>query len=219
MCLLLLGFQSMPQVPWLLLGNRDEFHTRPSAAAHAWPERPQVIGGRDLEAGGTWLAVARDRRFAAVTNVRTGEPRRGVRSRGELVADFVGGSDSAARYAAAVARRRGDYGPFNLLLGDTVGAFAASSLSADAWALEPGVHVFSNGPVQARWPKVRRLEAAFAAASTIVDNAALLADAAASLLSGAIPTPFEMQLLDAARSARRYDPARRRRAARHRRRP
>src|SRR5262249_15558873 len=138
----------------------------------------------------------RSGRFAAVTNVRSGDPRRGERSRGELVAGFVAGSDTPARYAAAVAHRSGEYGPFNLLVGDVAAAFAASSLSATAWALEPGIHVFSNGPAQARWPKVRRLESAFTAICAEVENAPSPAAGAASLLSGTVPTPVETRLLD-----------------------
>ena len=93
MCLILLALHAVPKRPWLLLGNRDEYHGRPSAPAAHWVDAPNVGGGRDLEAGGSWLAVTRDGRFAAVTNVRAGPPRRGRRSRGALVADFVRGAD------------------------------------------------------------------------------------------------------------------------------
>ena len=96
MCLILLALNAVPKRPWLLLGNRDEYHGRPSAPAAHWDDAANVAGGRDLEAGGSWLAVTRDGRFAAVTNVRAGPPRRGKRSRGALVADFVRGNDSAA---------------------------------------------------------------------------------------------------------------------------
>ena len=78
MCLILLALNVVPRRPWLLLGNRDEFHARPSAPAQAWADAPQVIGGRDLEAGGSWLALNRNGRFAAITNVRSGTPRRGT---------------------------------------------------------------------------------------------------------------------------------------------
>lgn len=163
MCLLLLAFRSVPGKPWLLLGNRDEFHGRASAAAAEWPDLPGVVGGRDLEAGGSWLALNRDGRFAAVTNVRLGTPRRGPRSRGELVSAFVGGVESPARYAADIARRRDEYGPFNLIVGDRDAAFGASSTRAHAWDMAPGVHVLSNGPPDAVWPKVERVRGAFTA--------------------------------------------------------
>ncbi|HEY2394791.1 MAG TPA: NRDE family protein [Rudaea sp.] len=161
MCLLLLAFHAGRDRPWLLLGNRDEFHARPTAAAQAWTDAPQVVGGRDLEAGGTWLTLNRNGRFAAVTNVRTGRPQRGPRSRGELVAGFVRGSVTPADYAAQIAATRADFGPFNLIVGDLQSAAGASSTMAQSWEFSVGVHVLSNGPPQTQWPKSRRLRAGF----------------------------------------------------------
>jgi uncharacterized protein with NRDE domain len=163
MCLLLLAFHAHRDRPWVLLGNRDEFHARATAAAQAWTDAPEIIGGRDLEAGGSWLALNRNGRFAAVTNVRTGRPQRGPRSRGELVAAFVRGSAEPADYAAEVARMRGEYGPFNLIVGDCKSAAGASSTLPEAWEFVPGVHILSNGPPGSEWPKVRRLGNAFGA--------------------------------------------------------
>lgn len=163
MCLLLLAFHAVPDRPWLLLGNRDELHARATAAAAAWPDDPGIIGGRDLEAGGSWLAVHRNGRFAAVTNVRSGRPQRGARSRGELVSAFVRGRASSQDYAAEVAQRRGEYGPFNLIVGDRTAACGASSLR-DPWPMSPGVHVLSNGSPDDLWPKARHLQRGFHAA-------------------------------------------------------
>jgi len=163
MCLLLLAFHAHRDRPWVLLGNRDEFHARATAAALAWTDAPEIIGGRDLEAGGTWLALNRNGRFAAVTNVRTGLARRGPRSRGELVAGFVRGPAAPADFAAEVARLRNEYGPFNLIVGDNNTAAGASSTRAEAWHFAPGVHILSNGPPGSQWPKVRRLGDRYAA--------------------------------------------------------
>ena len=88
MCLLLIAVRCVPGRPLLLLGNRDEFRARASAAAAPWSEDARVIGGRDLVAGGSWLAVRSDGRHAAVTNVRTGLPATAPKSRGWLVRDF-----------------------------------------------------------------------------------------------------------------------------------
>jgi uncharacterized protein with NRDE domain len=175
MCLLLLAFNVTPDRPWLLLGNRDEFHGRASAPAQAWIDAPDVVGGRDLEAGGTWLALHRNGRFAAVTNVRNGQPRRGPRSRGELVAGFVRGIDTPSYYAAAIARHSDEYGPFNLIVGDRRAAAGASSALPQSWAFGRGLHVLSNGPPGADWPKVRRLRERFAALlqSVEVDKASV----------------------------------------------
>lgn len=191
MCLLLLALGVVPGRPWLLLGNRDEDHARPTAAAAVWSDASDVIGGRDRLAGGTWLALNRNGRFAAVTNVRSGAPRTGERSRGELVAGFVRGVDSALDFAASIARRRDAYGPFNLIVGDRAGAAGASSTRAAAFAFEPGVHVLSNGEPGVEWPKVKRLRAAFMAAWN----------------SGLGPDAFDATLLDALADERAADDA------------
>jgi len=161
MCLILLALHTVPKRPWLLLGNRDEYHGRPSLSAEHWSDAPNVVGGRDLEAGGSWLAVTREGRFAAVTNVRTGPPRRGKRSRGALVADFVRGAESASEYAQRISFVRDEFGPFNLVVGDRDGAWGASALSETAWRFGDGVHVLSNGPPSPRWPKAQLLDDAF----------------------------------------------------------
>jgi len=191
MCLILLAWRTVPGIPWLLLGNRDEFHARPTATAQAWTDAPGVVGGRDLQAGGSWLAFSRKGRYAAVTNVRAGPPHSGARSRGALVADFVRGLAPPAQYVETVALRRDDYGPFNLVIGDASSAFAVSSTLDAAWRLDPGIHVFSNGPPGVRWPKAQRLHDAFAATvRTTRDDAALLD------LLGDITQPVDAELPD-----------------------
>ena len=99
MCLLALGWNAHPRYRLVFAGNRDEFHARPAATADWWTDKPDVFGGRDLEAGGTWLGLRRDGRFAVVTNFR--EPDRrpaGMRSRGELATRFLAGSMASSAY-------------------------------------------------------------------------------------------------------------------------
>src|SRR5437879_2386953 len=157
MCLLLLALRVVPERPWLLLANRDEFHARASAPAAFWAAQPDVFGGRDLVAGGSWLALNRNGRYAAVTNVRTGRQATAPHSRGALVADFVGASIAADQYAANVAAQREQYGPFNLVIGDHEQALFVSSIDGVPRRLDPGVHAFSNGSREDEWPKMRRL--------------------------------------------------------------
>jgi uncharacterized protein with NRDE domain len=157
MCLILLAIDVVPERPWLLLGNRDEFHARATAAAAAWTDHPEIVGGRDLVAGGSWLAVNRKGRFAAVTNVRTGTMAPAARSRGELVGAYVADTVPADDYVAAVAARRTQYGPFNLVVGTAQGAAFVSSIDGKPRRLERGVHAFSNGSLEDEWPKMRRL--------------------------------------------------------------
>ena len=175
MCLLLLALNRVPQRSWLLLGNRDEFHARPTAPAQEWSDAPQVFGGRDLTAGGSWLALSRNGRFAAVTNVRGGAAQPAPRSRGELVGDFVKGTAAPDAYLATIAAHRGEYGPFNLIVGDAAGAGFVSSVDGVVRFLEDGVHAFSNGSPADDWPKMHRLRGRFSAliaqAGTSASNA------------------------------------------------
>lgn len=175
MCLLLLALDVVPQRPLLMLGNRDEFHARATAPAAPWADLPGVVGGRDLEAGGSWLAVQAGGRMAAVTNIRLLNVQRGAVSRGALVRDFVAGETSAADYVAMLVRRIGDFAPFNLVVADREQAWCLESPRARAQRLEPGVHLVSNGPLDAPWPKMQRLRRNFeAAVSAQAGDAALL---------------------------------------------
>lgn len=162
MCLLLLALDVVVGRPVLLLGNRDEFHGRASAAAAPWPDQPGVFGGRDLEAGGSWLALHESGRFAAVTNIRLLNAQRGPRSRGDLVRDFVAGRMSAAEQMQRLQQQIDDYAPFNLVLVDADQAWCLESPTRRAQKLDPGVHLVSNGPLDAPWPKMQRLRQRFA---------------------------------------------------------
>jgi hypothetical protein len=119
MCLILIAWQAHADYPLVVAANRDEFFARPSAAAAFWPEAPQVLAGRDLEAGGTWLGISREQRFAALTNYREGgQAATKARSRGALVADFLTGAASPSAYLKQVAARGADYNGFNLFVAD-----------------------------------------------------------------------------------------------------
>ncbi len=157
MCLIVLALEARPGLSLLIAANRDERYDRPAAPLGFWQDHPDALGGRDLEAGGSWLAVTRTGRFAAVTNLRsTGVPSPSLRSRGELVVDFVTGRMPPQEYLEAVTARRGEYRDFNFLAGEgaTV-AYGGSRLSAPRM-LPPGVYGLSNADLDTPWPKVVR---------------------------------------------------------------
>lgn len=153
MCLIVVGLGATPGYPLLVAANRDEQHARPTRAAAWWPDSPQILGGRDELARGTWLAVDRRGRLAAVTNIRDGQPRAQLRSRGALAAEFLAGDESAERYAARAHRDGDSYGPFNLVLFDGAELYSTSN-RAPAAGLSPGLHALSNAPPGQEWPKV-----------------------------------------------------------------
>lgn len=161
MCLLLIAIDSVPGFPLLLLGNRDEFHARASTPASTWGSATRVVGGRDLVAGGSWLALRQDGRFAAVTNLRTGMPATAPHSRGALVRDFVLGNTLPGAFLDALRKDAGEYGPFNLVVGDASGACVLGSTAAETLRLRAGVHVVSNGAIGVNWPKTERLQQRF----------------------------------------------------------
>src|SRR5215470_6174585 len=111
MCLVVAALGVSTRYELLFAANRDERHARPSEAAHWWPDLP-VFGGRDLVARGTWLAVDRSGRLAAVTNFRDVSAAAAPLSRGALVADYLRGAEGLGEFAAALEERRNDYGPF-----------------------------------------------------------------------------------------------------------
>ncbi len=154
MCTLLFAWQVDPARPLVVAANRDEFYARPAAPATFWSDAPQVLAGRDLQAGGTWLGVTRAGRFAALTNVR--EP--GLLtpphapSRGQLVADFLRGGEAPEDYLARL--RPADYAGFNLVLGDRSSLWYLSNRAGPTRRLGPGVYGVANAALDSPWPKV-----------------------------------------------------------------
>ena len=157
MCLILLAHEEHPRYRLVVAANRDEFHARPTAPADWWADAPDVLAGRDLRGGGTWMGVSLDGRWAAVTNYRdpAGE-RAGAPSRGELVGDFLRGRESPAEYLSRLGPRAGEYNGFNLLVGEPGTVLWLSNRADGQRALAPGVHGVSNHLLDTPWPKVER---------------------------------------------------------------
>jgi uncharacterized protein with NRDE domain len=159
MCLIAFAWNAHPRWRLLLLGNRDEMHARPSAPLARWDNAPGVVAGRDLEAGGTWMGVARSGRASVVTNVRDPGANLDGASRGLLVADYLRGGQSAADHARALQAEAARYRPFNLLTFDAHDAFYLGNHPQPcAQAVPPGVHGLSNADFNAPWPKTRSLK-------------------------------------------------------------
>ncbi len=153
MCLIALAWRVHPAYPLILAANRDEFHQRPADPLHWWPDQPNIAGGRDRLAGGTWLGVSRNGRFATVTNYRENlRVQAGDRSRGRLVTDFL--SDSAAPLAHLSAIDGNRFAGFNLLTARADALAYASNRGDAPRLLQPGIYGLSNASLDAPWWKV-----------------------------------------------------------------
>ena len=161
MCLLLIAIDAVDDAPLVVLGNRDEFHARASAPAAPWPQHSHVAGGRDLVAGGSWMALSSEGRFAAVTNVRRAVVATSARSRGWLVRDFVLGDIAPRAFVARMAGAVDQYGPCNLIVADRDGVAAWDGGVDRSRVLTRGIHLISNGAINEDWPKTVRLRTAF----------------------------------------------------------
>lgn len=178
MCLITFAWQAHPHHDLIVAANRDEYHQRPTQAAHGWPDAPGVFAGRDQQAGGAWCGVGPNGRFAAVTNVRDPDPPvAGRASRGTLVADYLAGGQPARGYCEAVQANGDAYGGFNLLVGDRSSLFYVGNRDKRGIReIPPGVYALSNGVWGDVWPKTRAAEAGLRAAITtpVVPMASLL---------------------------------------------
>src|SRR5512140_248919 len=144
MCLITVAWHVRAQLPLVVAANRDEWRDRPAEAARWWPDQPRILAGRDLQAGGTWMGVTRDGRFAAVTNFRDPSDRRTTaRSRGGLVTEYLLGEQDPGSYLAQLMHHAGEYNAFNLVLGDGGSLWYYGSREGLARPVPPGVHGLS----------------------------------------------------------------------------
>ncbi len=153
MCVAAIAWQTDPRWRLVAIGNRDEFHARPTAPLAQWPDG-RIIAGKDLQAGGTWLGVS-EGRFALVTNLRApGYPQPEMASRGALVTDWLRGNAPVGTEAM---------NPFNLWIADRDRLdFITNHPAPQQVGLDPGIHGLSNGARGDRWFKTARLEQALA---------------------------------------------------------
>ncbi len=159
MCLIVFSLRQHPAFPLVVAANRDEFFQRPTAAMDWWSSEiagREVLAGRDLLSGGTWLAVDLDGRVSAVTNVREAAPSTGPKSRGEL--PLMALAEEAETLESRLQEQKNQYAGFNLVSLNTQHGWYFSN--HDAY---PGRHVhrgtygLSNHLLQTPWPKLLRL--------------------------------------------------------------
>lgn len=161
MCIILLARGAHPNYPLILAANRDEYYERPTARAAFWEDDADVLAGRDLERGGTWLGVTRRGRVAAITNYR--EPlvkMKDAPSRGLLVSRFLSGTEKPDEYLRGLSTGAHLYQGFNLFVGTPSGLFYFSNRGGAPLEIPQGVHGLSNHLLNTPWPKVARGQSA-----------------------------------------------------------
>lgn len=153
MCILFIAIEQHPDYPLIICANRDEFLQRPTLAAHRWDSN--IIAGKDLQAGGTWLGVNSLGKFAAVTNLRNGSyDTNNKLSRGNLVINTLQ-SDSEINHEW-LKKNSENYAGFNLIYGSVEQLVCYNSHSKTQQILSKGFHAVCNGPMDDTWPKMAK---------------------------------------------------------------
>ena len=157
MCLILLAIQSHPDYKLVIAANRDEFYERPTTPAAFWDDEPDMLAGRDLRAGGTWLGITTNGRIAAITNYRDPSSiKSNAPSRGSLVTDFLSGQESPVDYLEGLKRDAHEYNGFNLIVGEKHELYWYSNRGEGMRNLSPGIYGVSNRLLDTPWTKVTR---------------------------------------------------------------
>ncbi len=158
LCVILFAYRADPRYALAVAANRDEYHDRAASPLAFWRDEPQLLAGRDLLGGGTWVGVTRTGRLAAITNYREPSvtPRVDAPSRGQLTRNFLSSTEGASVYLNAIAAGADDYAGFSLIVFDGVSLAFFSNRGGPPKELAPGVYGLSNHLLDTPWPKVSR---------------------------------------------------------------
>lgn len=157
MCLIILAIDVHPEYPLVIAANRDEYYHRPTAPLAFWEDMPDVLAGRDLQGGGTWLGISKTGRLAAVTNYRDpAHQNPDARSRGLLITRFLAGNTPAEAFFKNVINASETYNGFNLVAGDMDRLWWMSNVSNEIRQLETGISGISNRLLNTPWPKIEK---------------------------------------------------------------
>ena len=165
MCILFIAVKKHPKFPLIIAANRDEFHPRPTRTSQFWDNYPNLLAGKDLSAGGSWMGVTRNGKVSALTNIR--DPSRqndNAKTRGELVTQFLNQNISQPDYASALEKSTEDYNGYNLLFG-TLSPLELSVFNNHTLRhqqLSQGYYGLSNASLDKPWPKIERGKQALA---------------------------------------------------------
>lgn len=157
MCLILFAYDCHPRYRLVVAANRDEFYNRPTLPADFWADNPDILAGKDLREGGTWMGITAAGRFAALTNYRdpsSYKPQ--APSRGHLVHKYLDNDFGPEYYLDRLPDGGAAYNGFNLLLGNYDFLYYYSNRERLIRKVDRGVHGLSNSLLDVPWPKVTR---------------------------------------------------------------
>ena len=157
MCLIFVSFHNHSRYKLIVAANRDEFYNRRTAPAQWWKDHPRILGGRDLEADGTWMAITASGKVGLVTNYRDPKNINPLApSRGHLVSDYLEKEYTANQYVREVEKKARLYNGFNLLAGTVDELWYISNYKDGLQKLKPGFYGLSNHLLDTPWPKLMR---------------------------------------------------------------
>jgi len=160
MCLIVFAYKKHPEFDLVFAANRDEFYKRPTRPARFWDDYPDLLAGKDLTAGGTWMGVNRRGQFAALTNYRDPSiTKENPPSRGKIVLDYLTRQSNPAAYLKNLHQNAAAYMGFNILTGTHDHLLHYSNQEGKINRVEPGVHGLSNHLLDTPWPKVEQAKA------------------------------------------------------------
>lgn len=157
MCIAWIAYQVHPIYHIVIAANRDEFFSRPTAAAAYWSDPPGIAGGRDLKDQGTWFAADLYGRLGLLTNHRNFSlHKEAQKSRGVLIPAFLREKTSAEIFLKKTSEESENYNPYNLMVMDQSGLYYFDNVNRNITALSPGIYGLSNGFLDTPWPKLLR---------------------------------------------------------------
>ena len=195
MCLVALAIDENRRFPLVIATNRDEFFERPAARLAWWRHDqggPEILAGRDLRGGGTWLGLTAAGRLALVTNVRrvvATDPE--APTRGEIVPHWLCNELRPDQFWMQTSLS--GYAPFNLIAADfrNGDCFWASNDHALPRRIERGIFGLSNAALDTPWPKLVALKVRLSAALADADSVDALSERLFDALADRTPAPDE----------------------------
>lgn len=157
MCLIVFAYKYHPKYPFILAGNRDEFYARPTQKLHIWDSKPNILAGKDLKDGGTWLGVNQHGRMAAITNHRDlNNIKQSAPSRGNIITKILKSYQPVADQLSDMEPDFPKYNGFNLITGTLDDLYYVSNEGNHFLKIKPGLYGISNAFLNTPWPKTNQ---------------------------------------------------------------